>query len=102
MLVKLFIQGEIMRKRSGLTTVLFAVIIAVALVTCGFAQEKQEPGAKPRPTPRSGQKAADDAAQKVEPQREPESQEEALRRVITELSQQIGLLTAEMNKVTTG
>ena len=87
-----------MTKRSKLFAAIFMIVLIGATSTAGMAQEPVKPAQRPA---RPDQKAADQPAVPVETeeQEETESTREALRRAIIKLSDQIGLLTAEVQKL---
>jgi chromosome segregation ATPase len=83
-----------------LISTLFAALIMMSLAGAGRAQEvkKQEPIARPKAA-RPNQKPADEEAEKIDVAATQESVEAALRRSITGLSDQIGLLTTEVKRL---
>lgn len=89
-----------MIKLTRLISILVAAIISLGLVDASIAQEvkQQEPGAKPKAA-RPNQKPAGEQMEKDEPVVVQESNEAALRRTITSLSDQIGLLTGEVKRL---
>jgi len=87
-----------MIKGSKFLAALFTIALAGALVTINAAQSPSKPQSKPSPV-RPDQQTSGEASDEPDAQDEPETTREGLRRAITRLSDQIGLLTDEVKKL---
>jgi len=83
-------------RKCAFNMTLITTIVAFAF-TCATAQTSQDPPGRPRQA-KPAQKPLDPADKTVEPAPTPE-REELMRRAISDLSIQIGLLTDEMKKL---
>lgn len=86
--------------RRNLRSLLIAITAAIAFSASSVTGEptKQEPPARPRQT-KPSQKPVPEPAEKTELTTPIQEPDEAMRRAITNLSTQIGLLTDEMRKL---